>query len=293
MAKVEIADIVLEQIQKQLAAIESGEMVWDNGRTNAFRPYNPVSKAAYRGINVFNLGLATLANGWAHPHFMTYNQAAGLGAWVKKGAKSEVAVFWKMNRFNDKKDQNKIVTIPLLRFYRVFNIADIENLPEQYAKPATGPAELLSEPEAVVTAFLKRENVDIVPTFASPYYSAIKDVIGMPPLADYKTSSRYYESLMHEMVHATGHKSRLNRFTEENFIRGEAYSREELIAEFGSAMLLVQTGTLEGYKNLAAYIKSWWSVTGNNPKELIVAAGKADKAVAYVNEGKASLEEAA
>jgi antirestriction protein ArdC len=58
-------------------------------------------------------------------------------------------------------------------------------------------------------------------------------------------------------------------------------------------MLLVQTGTINGYRNLATYIKSWWSVTGYTPKELIIAAGKADKAVAYVNEGKASLEEAA
>ena len=284
MAKPDIAQIVFEQIEKNL----DNPGVWDNGRVNTFKPYNPVSNKPYRGINILNLGLASMANNWEFPHFMTFKQAKGLGASVKKGEKSNSVVFWKFISFQDKKDPDKTVNTPLLKQYRVFNIAQIEGLPKKYTELETGEAEKLVVPEELVTKYLDREGLDIVKTFSSPYYSPVKDVIGMPPLEDFKTSTRYYENLFHEMIHSTGHTSRLNRLDSTGGA-GE-YSREELVAEFGAAFLLGETGADEGFRNLAAYLKAWWKRIGENPKDLVVAAGRAQKASEYVKEGKALIQ---
>lgn len=280
MAKTDIAEMVVEQIEKHL---ESGNLNWDNGRVNTFRPYNPVSRSAYRGINVFNLGFRSMVEGWEVPHFMTFNQVKKLGANVIKGSKSEVVVFWKFNSFKDKKNPDKTVSVPLLRYYRVFNIAQIENLPEKYTNIEVGDAELLAEPEALVDAYLGAQNLDIIPTFSAPYYSPSRDVIGMPKLEEFKSSERYYESLFHEMIHSTGHKKRLARFTDASYPGAGEYAREELVAEFGAAFLMAQTGAADSFKNMAAYLKSWWKVIKQNPKDLVVAAGRAQKASEFIS----------
>lgn len=275
-----IAKMVYDEIGKLL---ETPDLKWDNGRLFSFHPHNPVSRSSYHGINLMMLGLASMVNKW-NPSFMTFNQARALGASVMKGAKSLPVVFWKMNSFKDKQDPDKSKTIPLLRYYRVFNVAQIEGLPEKYATPPENSAlTKIPEAEAVATDYLEKNAIDVVETFGSPHYSPSNDTIGMPPLAHYKTSARYYESLFHEMIHSTGHESRLKRFTASNahFGTGE-YSREELVAEFGAAILLSHTGSIEGFRNLAAYIKGWWKKAGEQVKDLIVASGKGEKAVNYI-----------
>ncbi len=259
---------------------------WDNGRVQAFFPNNPKSNRAYKGINILTLAAATIRHGWESPTFMTYKQAQECGGNVRKGERSQIVIFWKMLKVKDKQDPDKDKVIPMLKYYRVFNVQQIDGLPEEYTRVETGASDKIQEAQEIVDGYLDREGIDVEDTFGTPHYAPLTDTIGMPPLSGFKTSRRYYETMFHEIVHSTGHDSRLKRQFGNRFGSGE-YAREELIAEFGAAMLTAKTGSVDGYKNLAAYIKNWHTVIKNDPRDLVVAAGRAEKAVDFVENGKA------
>lgn len=282
----DVADKVLTSIE----GIIHGDLKWDSGRLNCFQAQNPVSKSLYHGWNVFVLGMHGMANGYENPKYMTYRQAASIGGQVRKGEKSVEVIFWKM--LVDKRSKEKDKFIPMLKTYNVFNVSQIDGLPPEMTEIQEGDAQEMALPQTLVDTYLDREGLDVVTTHGTPFYSPMQDHIGMPPLADYASSARYYETIFHEIIHSTGHDSRLKRGLNTDHGAGE-YAREELIAEFGSAMLLMQTGSLDGFENLAAYIKSWWTRIKKDPKDLIVAAGKASRAVEYVEVGHIVSEEKA
>lgn len=64
----------------------------------------------------------------------------------------------------------------------------------------------------------------------------------------------------------------------------ETYSKEELIAEIGSASLMnmLDIETRKSFRNSAAYIQNWLQVLKNDNKFIVSAAGKAEKAVNYI-----------
>jgi antirestriction protein ArdC len=94
----------------------------------------------------------------------------------------------------------------------------------------------------------------------------------------------YYATLAHEATHSTGHHTRLDRFQRDAAsaaFRGEAYSKEELIAEIGSAVIMHRLGlqTDRGLRNSAAYIQSWLGALRNDKRLIVSAASRAEKAV--------------
>ena len=117
------------------------------------------------------------------------------------------------------------------------------------------------------------------------YYTPMWDEITVPMLSQYKEKEEYYSTLFHEMVHSTGHSTRLNR--EEgmgNKFASHAYSREELVAELGSAMLCtnIKIDTEVAFKNSVAYIKDWASKLKEDTKAIVWAASRAEKAARYI-----------
>lgn len=279
-------DVAKSVFDRIIGSLESGQ-AWDSGRMNLFTLSNPVSRSAYHGINTLILGIAMMENQWERAHFMTFNQAKKLGGHIVKGSTSETVVFWKLL---DKEVDGEKKKIPLLRFYNVFNLAQIEGLPEKYYEIPPEP-ELPPGPEELVANYLSG-GPGMIKSHKTPFYRPLTDEIGMPPLADFKSGERYYESLFHEMVHSTGHEARLKRDLTGMFNKA-AYSREELIAEFGTGFLLAKTGVTDDMSNLAAYIKGWHRAIEEDPKDLIVAAGKAERAVEYIEGNAMPKEEAA
>jgi len=85
------------------------------------------------------------------------------------------------------------------------------------------------------------------------------------------------------MIHSTGHESRLGRIKDAHFAE-EAYSKEELVAEIGSAILMEYAGInneLDEQSNIA-YLKSWLNALKNDMNLIVVAAGQAEKASNYL-----------
>lgn len=270
----DISQMVFEKIGDLLDNVGK----WDNGRVDCFYPMNASTHTAYHGSNIFTLGMLTMMSDFKRPHFMTFNQAKSHDGQVIKGSKGFPVVFWKQRVIKDGDDEK---IIPMLRYFTVFNIDQISGLHESFYQVKESDAQIEAAPQMIVERFFEEtDGIGLKPTFGSPYYSPPKDEIGMPEITFFTTSERYYESFFHEMVHSTGHETRLDRNLQD---RGkESYAKEELIAEYGAAMLMSKTGSAEGFENLAAYLKHWWHVIGENPKDLLSAAGKATKAVDYI-----------
>lgn len=119
----------------------------------------------------------------------------------------------------------------------------------------------------------------------SAFYHPSLDYINMPKLKSFDSSESYYETLFHELVHSTGHKTRLNRkeIVQQASMGGELYSIEELIAEIGACYLSSFAGlSLKNFNNNVAYIEGWLSKLKNDKRFIIYASGNAQKAVDYI-----------
>jgi len=117
----------------------------------------------------------------------------------------------------------------------------------------------------------------------TPYYQPSTVEIGMQKAASFEDEYVLTEALAHELIHWTGHKTRMNRGM--NNMGKENYSKEELVACLGSSMLLCLLGVdMIGHKiyRQAAYIKNWFKHLQNDPQMLIDATSEAEAAVRYL-----------
>ena len=80
----------------------------------------------------------------------------------------------------------------------------------------------------------------------------------MPARSRFVDAPHYYSTLFHELVHSTGHGSRLNRAFGAHF-GDELYNKEELVAEMGAATFAPLPAFANEHtdRNTAAYIRSW------------------------------------
>ena len=96
----------------------------------------------------------------------------------------------------------------------------------------------------------------------------------------------FYGTLFHELIHATGHESRLNRKTliENDGFGGKVYSEEELVAEMGAAFLATEADIVrDDHEQSAAYLQSWIKALKENHRRWIVrAANQAGKAADFI-----------
>ena len=108
----------------------------------------------------------------------------------------------------------------------------------------------------------------------------------MPNANFFKSNEGYYSTLFHEMIHSTGHASRLKREGVTNYsaFGSHSYAKEELVAEFGASFLRGLTGieTKNEKNNSVAYLQSWIKSLTNDPSLLIGAAGQAQKACDFI-----------
>jgi antirestriction protein ArdC len=102
----------------------------------------------------------------------------------------------------------------------------------------------------------------------------------MPFQKAFKTMTDYHATLLHEAVHATGHKSRLDRLTPSRF-GSEGYAYEELVAELGAAMLCAQCG-VDGQLQHSSYIDNWLRVLKSDKKFILQASAHAQKAIDWI-----------
>jgi antirestriction protein ArdC len=272
-----VPEIITESILKQL---EQGVAPWRKPWSTSV-PRNLISKKPYRGLNVFLLA----TQGYGSPYWVTFNQAKQLGAHVRQGEKSSLVSFWKFNEYakeNRETGETENKTSVLLRYYRVFNIEQCDGLKALHGDEQK-PVNPIEECESIAN---RMPNAPRIEQHSHAFYRSSADIVGMPPRNCFESPEAYYSTLFHELTHSTGHKSRLNRFgdnsTDHQF-GSESYSKEELIAEMGAAMLAGIAGISQAtLGNSASYLQSWINRLKSDSRLIISAASHAQKAADYI-----------
>ena len=288
-------DIYQEITDKIIAQLESGMIPWECPwvRLNDRGAYNRVTKKSYSMLNQMFLNKPG--------EYASYDQWNKAGAHVKKGSKASRVVFWKMTPIKEKdeatgeyirdsKGKIMVKTIPLLKWSSVFHIDDVEMADGSAVKPVFDTPELPcgvsanSNAEDMLASYIERYNIGFIHSGDAAFYSPGQDSITLPPVEQFKSTAEYYSTAYHEAVHSTGHKSRLNRLTERAAFGSAVYSKEELVAEMGSAMALqtLGVGTDSSLRNSAAYIQNWLKALKDDKRLIVGAAGKAEKAVKMI-----------
>lgn len=276
--KVDVYQIVTDRI---IELLEQGTVPWQKPWTTSGVPANLLSKRPYRGINLWLL----LSLNYERNLFLTWDQLKKIGASVKKGEVGHVVIYWKTPpKQDDGIDGDKEKKVPILRYYKVFNVSQCHSLPEHLIEPLMiKESNPIAECEAIIAGMPGSPAIKHKEQQA--FYHVEQDYINMPKKKLFKTPESYYATLFHELVHSTGNEKRLNRktITEMHEFGSEAYSIEELVAELGSAYLSSLTGILNaGIGNSAAYINGWLAKLKGDKRFMVQASGQAQRAVDYI-----------
>lgn len=266
--------------EKIVEKMKKGVVPWQKGWTDT-PPINYVTRKPYRGVNVLLLDRGG--------EYLTFNQVQQLGGKVKKGAKAQMVVFFKpyTKKVTVKDDETgeeieTEKTIPVLRYYYVFHLDDTEGIP---SKIETFSHNAIEEAERVIKNYKDRPAVVHDDPSRACYYP-VSDVVNVPELKYFKKTEDYYSTLFHELVHSTGHQKRLARFgnsPDEHMFGSESYSKEELVAELGAAILCGHVGIVERtIDNSAAYVDAWIKQLNDDKTLIVHAASRAQKAVDYI-----------
>jgi len=278
-----VYQIITDKIVK---ALESGVIPWRKPwRTIGGFPRNLTTDKPYCGINAF----LTMMQRFGSPYWLTMKQANDRGGRIRKGEHSTAIVFWKTFDDKVKTDKNgKPVKIWMLRYYNVWNVEQIDGI--EYPNPVIVSHDPMPVCEAVIENWedkpeIRHDKPEIRHDGSLAYYSRANDYINMPQYGLFDNPEEYYSTLFHEAIHATGHEKRLNRDLSGRFGTG-SYSREELVAEMGAAFICghcgIENKTLE---NSAAYIQTWIGRLKSDPKLVVTAASKGQKASEYILNG--------
>lgn len=271
-----VTNRIIEQLENNIVPWEKP---WSGTLDSAF---NRVSKKPYSILNQMLLKY--------DGEYASFKQWKDLGGHIRKGEKSEIVVFWKMYPIKEKQDDGTeiIKTIPLLKYINVFHISQVDGV-EPLKQKITHDIEPIEKAEKILNNYWNRENITIEHVKGDKaFYSPMFDKIQLPLFEQFKQSEEYYSTAFHESVHSTMKTSRCNRQEDRKgkvvSFGSEEYSKEELVAEVGSAQLMNMVGieTTKSFRNSTAYIQSWLKVLRNDNKFIVSASSKAEKAVNYI-----------
>lgn len=297
MSQNNVYQMVTDRIIEQMA---KGEIPWQKpwvcsfGFNNESMAISYTSRRPYSFLNQLLLGKPG--------EWLTWNQITELKGKVKKGSKSRFVVFYSMIEEKDAQgnpvldDKGEVKRHPILRWYKVFHLDDTEGIETKIkpvepvvVDPKISPIDIA---EKVITDYVEREAKATGFKFhndresASAYYSPFKDEVVVPMLSQYAIPEEYYSTTFHELTHSTMHEKRCDRRAENKVAAwGDSnYSREELVAELGAAMICnrIKIEAEKAFRNSVAYIQSWMKALKNDPKMIVWASSRAEKAAKYI-----------
>lgn len=294
---IDVYQLVTDQI---ISFLEQGIIPWQKPWAEAGVPMNLLSKRQYRGINLWLL----LSLNYEQNFFLTWDQIKSIGGSVNKDEKGHIVVFWKPVQKKAEEIDEKEKSVPMLRYYKIFNIAQCRDIPEHLIPKIDSATKIdpILECEAILNTMPDMPLISFQGKQA--YYNIEKDEIVLPKMKSFRTSESYYSTVYHELVHSTGAEKRLGRKTLTDMVPfgTESYAMEELIAEMGSAYLCRFSGILPAeIDNKVAYLDNWLGIFKKDKRFIISAFGQAQKAVDFIlnikgNESKGeeyeSIEEA-
>lgn len=285
-------DIYEEITNRIIDEMEKGIIPWQRPWTSSNGAVSHITGRPYSLLNQILLldenDLLDKEN--CSKEFLTYKQVQEIGGRVKKGEKSKFVVFWKVytKEIVTKDGEKKVESIPLLKYYNVFEVNQCENISHKWSKEKRADLQTVEEAENVVKNYFDREKCKLfIRESDKAFYAPLTDSVCVPKLSQYDIEAEYYSTLFHEMVHSTGHKTRLDRLSDWK-PKSQEYAKEELVAELGSVFLLNKTNIdcKKAFKNSVGYLQGWSRALKEDKKMFVSAASKAEKAVNYIINGK-------
>lgn len=272
-----------------IAAIETGpgKFVLPWRTTQHMLPVNSLTNNHYNGINILALWVAASQAGYASPLWATYRQWEQLGAHVSAGERATLIVFYK-SYTNDEEEAGDEGTRRrfLARASMVFNVDQVVGYARKPDTPVLGPIERLETAEK----FVADTGANIAYGGGEAFYSPSRDHIQLPAdeaFIDGPTMDRreaFYATLLHELVHWSGAKHRLNRDLSDRF-GSKSYAAEELVAELGAAFLCSELGISQDvHLDHAQYLASWLELLKSDSRAIFTAAARASDAVQYLRQ---------
>ena len=275
-----VYEMVTDRFIEQL---ENGMIPWQKPWTGIRSgAYNRISKKSYSLLNQMLLK--------HEGEYATFKQWQDLGGHVRKGEKSEIVVFWKVQPIEEEKEDGtkEVKHIPLLKYFNVFHISQVDGV-EPLSNDELKEIEPIEKADSILHDYWTRENITVEHIAGDDaYYSPTRDLIHLPLFEQFTDANEYYSTAFHESVHSTMKESRCNRAEDRKgklvAFGSNEYSKEELVAEIGSASLMNIIGieTSKSFRNSSAYIQNWLSVLKNDVKFIVSASSKAEKAVDYI-----------
>lgn len=266
---------------KFVESLEQGIIPWHKPWSVNGWAYNYTTGKAYSLVNQM-----LLAGG----EYLTFEQVKKLGGKVKKGERGSVCISYFESYQKDEDGNNIPETKKVLpRYYYVFEVSQCEGIERKKEDSSRVDHQPIDEAQTLLNDYFGRETVTLNHHMnGKAYYSPSTDEVVLPEMSLFKSAQHYYGTAFHEMTHSTMHKDRCNR-AEERFGKcvafgSKEYSKEELVAEIGSAFLCSHVGidSNEIFDNSKAYIQSWIKKLHDDPKFIIEASSKAEKAAKYI-----------
>lgn len=253
---------------------------------------NAISQRPYSGINALVLSMRAASLGVQSPYWLTAKKGFEMGLSLPKGSKSIKVLGWFSGRSKNEETGEIEENGLFAKAYSVFNF-DQFTIPNEVKVPShllaravvVGPSfPLIEKAEEIVL----KSGAVVRHGYDAAFYIPMRDEIYLPSPGMFCGVQEYYSTLFHELVHWTGHETRLSRFKKEEVraFRSQEYSCEELTAELGSAFICSRLGisSESSLRNSAAYLKGWLKYIKDDSRGFVYACQRASKASDYVFE---------
>jgi antirestriction protein ArdC len=283
------ANLYDEITDKIIAELEVGRVPWVQpwgtaaAKAPLALPKNASTGRQYSGVNVLILWGAVIEQGFTGQSWLTFRQALSLGGHVRKGERGTTVIY--ADRFipnNEKKRTaetgEEAQAIPFLKRFTVFNTDQCDELPDEIATVAPPPPPGMIKPR--VEALIKATGIDFRIGGNRAFYVPSEDYVQVPPPAAYFEPINWHRTALHELGHASGHHSRLNRDLS-GAHGSKKYAFEELIAELCAAFSCASLGIVPTVRH-ADYIGSWLEVLRDDNRAIVRAASQASKAADFI-----------
>ena len=283
------ASLYDEITDKIIAELEVGRVPWVQpwgtaaAKAPLAMPKNASTARQYSGVNILILWGSVIKNGFSGQNWLTFRQALSLGGHVRKGVRGTTAVY--ADRFIPVEEKKRAEetgdeaqAIPFLKRFTVFNTDQCDELPDEIATAAPPPPPGMIEPQ--VGTLIKATGVDFRIGGNHAFYRPSEDYVQVPPPAAYFEPINWHRTALHELGHASGHRSRLDRDLSGTH-GSKKYAFEELIAELCAAFSCASLGIVPTVRH-ADYIGSWLDVLREDNRAIVRAASQASKAADYL-----------
>lgn len=283
------ASLYDEITDKIIAELEAGRVPWvqpwgtEAAKAPLSMPRNAASARPYSGINVLILWGAVIERGFSGQSWLTFRQALALGGHVRKGERGTTVVY--ADRFvpaderrRSRETGEEAQAVPFLKRFTVFNTDQCDGLSADIATTAPMPLPGMIEPQ--VEALIKATGIDFRIGGNRAFYMPAEDYVQVPPPAAYFEPINWHRTALHELGHASGHPSRLNRDLGGSY-GTKKYAFEELIAELCAAFSCASLGIVPTVRH-ADYIGYWLEVLREDNRAIVRAASQASKAADYL-----------